>query len=338
MLDKQGYEAYLTRKKSSEKLIEERLGLLDRFNNVIAQNGITAITDIGEAEIIELIRPWNVSGRRNFLHNIASFLNDYSMYIKKENTAQQPLADCIESYYKKGFEKYAKSEAEKRRVAILLAPAAYAVNPEHLRTLNNNRFVEAFKVLQQFVVRCYEDIERTPFEWGYPEYETTEGYYNRVMDMLFALGICGTYKDGIITVDASAFFASPLVKRHKKDGLPKGCLNYKKGAKDFLRVRQGHHEPGSGHFEHHNTKIGTKVSFIGESNFVKMFNERIIGGVVDFSQYHGAIFCPNCKARIATRYTTKMVDAFAEAAQFYPAKGFVDAERFDVCRHMIKIL
>ena len=43
---------------------------------------------------------------------------------------------------------------------------------------------------------------------------------------------------------------------------------------------------------------------VGESNFVKMFNDRIIDGCVDFSQYHGAIFCPNCKERIATRYIT----------------------------------
>jgi len=37
-----------------------------------------------------------------------------------------------------------------------------------------------------------------------------------------------------------------------------------------------------------------------------MYNERIIDGAVDFSQYHGAIFCPKCNSRIATRYMTKM--------------------------------
>ena len=45
---------------------------------------------------------------------------------------------------------------------------------------------------------------------------------------------------------------------------------------------------------------------VGESNLVKMYNDRIIDGAIDFSQYHGAIFCPNCGERIATRYTTKM--------------------------------
>jgi len=45
---------------------------------------------------------------------------------------------------------------------------------------------------------------------------------------------------------------------------------------------------------------------VGESNFVKMYNERIIDGAVDFSKYHGAIFCSDCGERIATRYMTKM--------------------------------
>lgn len=45
---------------------------------------------------------------------------------------------------------------------------------------------------------------------------------------------------------------------------------------------------------------------VGESNFVKMYNDRIIEGSIDFSQYQGALFCPGCGAQIATRYITKM--------------------------------
>ena len=44
---------------------------------------------------------------------------------------------------------------------------------------------------------------------------------------------------------------------------------------------------------------------VGESNFVKMYNDRIVEGTIDFSLYHGAIFCPGCGERIATRYITK---------------------------------
>jgi len=45
---------------------------------------------------------------------------------------------------------------------------------------------------------------------------------------------------------------------------------------------------------------------VDESNLVKMFNDRIIEGTIDFSQFHGALFCPECGERIATRYVTKM--------------------------------
>lgn len=44
---------------------------------------------------------------------------------------------------------------------------------------------------------------------------------------------------------------------------------------------------------------------VGESNLVKLYNERILEGTIDFSHYHGALFCPQCGERIATRYITK---------------------------------
>ena len=45
---------------------------------------------------------------------------------------------------------------------------------------------------------------------------------------------------------------------------------------------------------------------VGNSNLVKVYNDRIVDGTIDFSQYHGALFCPDCDQRIATRYVTKM--------------------------------
>jgi len=44
---------------------------------------------------------------------------------------------------------------------------------------------------------------------------------------------------------------------------------------------------------------------VGETNLVKMYIDRIIEGSIDFSQYHGALFCPKCGEKIATRYTVK---------------------------------
>ena len=49
-----------------------------------------------------------------------------------------------------------------------------------------------------------------------------------------------------------------------------------------------------------------KYQKVGESNLVKLYNDRIIEGTIDFSIFHGALFCPNCKERIATRYITKI--------------------------------
>ncbi len=60
-----------------------------------------------------------------------------------------------------------------------------------------------------------------------------------------------------------------------------------------------------------------KYQKVGESNFVKMYNDRIVEGTIDFTEYHGAIFCPSCNERIATRYMTKMDKK--EAYRFVPS-------------------
>jgi len=60
-----------------------------------------------------------------------------------------------------------------------------------------------------------------------------------------------------------------------------------------------------------------KYQKVGESNFVKMYNDRIIEGSLDFSAYHGAIYCPDCGAHIATRYVTKIDKK--EAYRFVPS-------------------
>ncbi len=43
---------------------------------------------------------------------------------------------------------------------------------------------------------------------------------------------------------------------------------------------------------------------VGNSNLVKMYHDRIVETTMDISNC-GAIFCPNCNERIATKYTTK---------------------------------
>lgn len=56
---------------------------------------------------------------------------------------------------------------------------------------------------------------------------------------------------------------------------------------------------------------------VGSSNLVKMYNERIVAGNIDFSKYHGALYCPKCNNQFATRYVTKFDKK--EAYRFLPS-------------------
>ena len=44
---------------------------------------------------------------------------------------------------------------------------------------------------------------------------------------------------------------------------------------------------------------------VGESNLVKLYADRIIEGTTDLSPRPGALVCPGCGRRLATRYTVK---------------------------------
>jgi hypothetical protein len=117
------------------------------------------------------------------------------------------------------FEEAGKLAALARRKAILLIPDNVSIGKMHLKELTNEEFVKVFKKLQKLVIKIYEDIEKSPFSWGYPDFETTEGYYNRVVDFLFAFVFCGSYKKGTLTVNTKSFFAYTCIKRHKKPEL-----------------------------------------------------------------------------------------------------------------------
>jgi hypothetical protein len=216
MLDIKGYAEYLTSKKASEKLTKERLGLLERFEGIIAAAGITDAAGITEEQIVELRKPWNVSGRRNFLHNIAAFFNDYVKFIKAERPDLGCVAVVTDGFYMKGYIKEARHVVGGFKRGFIPIPDNYAVNPELLGELSNGQFVEAFASLRRFVLSCYDEILNDPLGWGYPDFDATEGSYNRVMDILFSFGMFGKYRDGLLTVDAKPFFLQNNVKRHKK--------------------------------------------------------------------------------------------------------------------------
>ncbi|MCL2500669.1 MAG: hypothetical protein FWE90_10095 [Defluviitaleaceae bacterium] len=366
MLDKQRYHDYLIKKKCNEKLIGERLWFFNELKKCIT-------TDITADVLTAFLQTWNVSGVIGHYRNATRFLIDYAKYIEKEEPGLQSAASVINGYFHSGYEQAGKDAAARRKQDILPMPDNVQADPRHLTVLSNEEFIAAFRELQQIVIAIYEDIEKDPFAWGYPDFETTEGYYNRVVDILFALIFNGSHHDGAVTVDAKAFFNDKGVKRHKKvelmiagfesmgflfDGygkkseafrvtypdnpyvmtvlhayvseidtskpdwswgkplhsfsyryiedpagqkyervfraemdyassklrevqewlhaeakkygfaidpkepMEKGCILYKKGSKRFMLVRQGERKPDAGHFDHHEAKIGTKVSFI----------------------------------------------------------------------------
>jgi len=210
MLNKQGYIEYLANKKTSENLTKERVSLLDKFNALFSRNELGA--EITENDIHEFTQYQNNGYSAVKTQKANEFILDYSKFIKNESP--NLLADLIDDYYRKFFEKTAKLSATKQKNDILPAPSYFKVDEKHLVGMTNEEFVNAFKELQQTIIAIYEDIEKAPFQWGYPDF--LKGLYNRVMDILFELVFNGSYYDGVLTVDTKKFFAAKYVKRHKK--------------------------------------------------------------------------------------------------------------------------
>ena len=217
MLDKKAYNDYLSEKVKSQKQIEERLKFFDAFNQAVIQNDLKSVSDVTEKEIdcfITSFRKVLVELQKAF-----DFLSDYVLFIKAEQPELNAVAAAIESYCLKQFENSAKKAAASRKKTIFLIPDDVKIDPKHLAELTNKQFITAFKELQQLMIKVYEDIEKSPFDWGYPDYYITDGYYNRVFDFLYAFVCCGDFSNDILTVDTKKFFAFASVKRHKKSEL-----------------------------------------------------------------------------------------------------------------------
>ena len=205
MITKQQFLQYLTDKKKKQAYIDECAGYAEHLAAAFDTQGITpaAIPDFNERS-----RTWS----RVAVKTAYQFLEDYAKFAEKE----QPLvADAIRTGCRRIFEQTAKEEVNKRKQNILPIPTDAKIDPKHLGELTNEQFVTAFGELQRLVIACYEDIEKDPFAWGYPDFYTTGGYYNRINNILFAFVFCGEYDNGVLTVDAAKFFARADVKRHK---------------------------------------------------------------------------------------------------------------------------
>jgi len=204
----QSYSEYLAKKCKNEKQREERLEFFDSLQDSIARNGAEALDGF-----FECIRS-AVKKQKAF-----EFLADYVSFVQKEQPELNALATAINAYCLAEFEASAKESAASHKKDILLIPDNVKIESKHLGALSNSQFVAVFRELQELVIKIYEDIEKSPFVWGYPDFYITEGYYRRVVDFLFAFVLCGAYSDGKLSIDAKKFFANVGIKRHKKPEL-----------------------------------------------------------------------------------------------------------------------
>ena len=117
------------------------------------------------------------------------------------------------------FEETAKKAVLAQKKKIIPIPNNIIIGKKHLKTLTNAQFISAFRELQKLIIKIYDDIEKSPFSWGYPDFETTDGYYYRVVDFLFAFVLCGSLEKNALTVNTKEFLSFGCVKRHKKPEL-----------------------------------------------------------------------------------------------------------------------
>ena len=147
------------------------------------------------------------------------------------------------------FEEIAKQSAKMRRENIKLIPEDCKINPQYLDSLTNEEFVSIFRELQELFIAIYTDIEKAPFDWGYPSVNnTTELWgsaYNRISDLFGALCYSGVLQDGKMLVNSvpkpkNYDWNNPIVSfriamnKHKKYDMILGKLN------DFGFVIEGY--------------------------------------------------------------------------------------------------
>ena len=176
MDNKQQFLQYLTAKKKKKEYIDECAVYMDHLSAAFDAKTISpaAIPDFNERA-----SSWS----RVAIKTAYQFLDDYAKFTEKE---QPFIAEAIRKGCRQIFEQTAKDNVNKLKQNILSIPADAKIDPKHLGKLSNEQFIKAFGDLQQLIIACYEDIEKDPFAWGYPDYYITEGYYNRVNNIMFA--------------------------------------------------------------------------------------------------------------------------------------------------------
>ncbi|MDR1690122.1 MAG: hypothetical protein LBS21_16190 [Clostridiales bacterium] len=200
------YREHLARRGKKQSAADESAEFLGIFADVLAEN-----QNVADAIPLFIGR---ITPRGMVIVRAAyQFLDDYAKFAAKEHP---DLSGAIREGCLRIFENTAKEYVRERKQEILPIPADAVISEKCRGEVTNGQFVTAFGELQRFVMACYDEIEQSPFVWGYPDTYPTDGYYNRVIDILFALVFSGKYQNSALEVDGKKFFACAGVKRHKK--------------------------------------------------------------------------------------------------------------------------
>jgi len=157
----------------------------------------------------------------NDINNANQFLSDYADFCENNFIT---ITEAIRDYFYQTFKEQAQNAVRGFKKAIILIPEDVKIAPKHLGPLIQDEFIEAFRALQEVIISIYDDIEREPFEWGYPDHKTKitiASNQNRVMEVLYALAKSGHLESNLLIVNKKAFNGNRCIKQMKK---PKSML------------------------------------------------------------------------------------------------------------------
>ena len=208
MIKTDDYIMFLSKKHKNPKTIDERTQFIKEMHQFFNDNNLTGI--IENISKFFKTKAWSAV----LYGKLFACMEEYVPFIKTEckDVEAVAFAETISSFMQSIYLKTALDYVENKKKYILLIPEGVKINPIYLSELDNDQFVTEFRNLQQLIINIYSDICDVPFDWGYPDFYVTDGYYNRLNDILLAFAFYGTYNNGILSVNSKEFFKNSTIK------------------------------------------------------------------------------------------------------------------------------
>ena len=145
-------------------------------------------------------------------------------YVDNIETEQPDVAASLREGYNLYFENTARKGVRENMKQIVKIPHDTRIDCKYLNGLGNDDFVTAFDSLQEFLIACYSDIARAPFEWGYPcSHKKLSavgwGEEYRLRGMLANLFSYGEFDGYGLTVDKKAYFKNAYLSNSEETKL-----------------------------------------------------------------------------------------------------------------------